>query len=133
MTGATRRDTGQAAVELALALPVVAVLVLGMVQVAVVVRHQLAIQVAARDAARAAAVAADPQSAAERTLDAVLALDADVTVVTGLLAVPATAEGSLQTVTAIVHYRETTDVPIIGLLVPDVDLDARVTVLREPP
>ena len=53
-------DAGQAAVELALLLPVVVVLVLGVLQVALVGRDQLALELAAREAARAAAVSADP-------------------------------------------------------------------------
>ncbi len=57
-------DDGQAAVELALALPVVVVLLLGMLQVALVGRDQLAVELAAREAARAAAVSADPAGAA---------------------------------------------------------------------
>ena len=47
-------DRGQATVELALALPMVCLLLLAMVQVAVIGRDQLAVQLAAREAARAA-------------------------------------------------------------------------------
>ena len=43
------RDRGQAAVEFALAVPVVVVLVLGIVQLVAVVRDQLAVELAARD------------------------------------------------------------------------------------
>ena len=70
----TRRDAGQAAVELALALPVVVVLLLGMLQVALVGRDQLAIELAAREAARAAAVSADPAGAARLAADRVTSL-----------------------------------------------------------
>ena len=65
---------GQAAVELALALPVVVVLLLGMLQVALVGRDQLAVELAAREAARAAAVSADPGSAARLAVDRVTTL-----------------------------------------------------------
>lgn len=44
-------DRGQATVELALALPMVCLLLLAMVQVAVIGRDQLAVQLAAREAA----------------------------------------------------------------------------------
>ena len=56
-------DRGQATVELALALPLLCLLVLAVVQVGVVVRDRLAVQLAAREAARAAVVAADPVAA----------------------------------------------------------------------
>ncbi len=46
---------GQAAVELALTMPIVVIFVLGVFQVALVARDQLAIELAAREAARAAA------------------------------------------------------------------------------
>ena len=69
-----RRDAGQAAVELALALPVVVVLLLGMLQVALVGRDQLAVELAAREAARAAAVSADPVAAARAAADRVTTL-----------------------------------------------------------
>jgi len=49
-------DRGQATVELALLLPLVALLLLGLVQVAVVARDQVLVAHAAREAARAAAV-----------------------------------------------------------------------------
>ena len=69
-----RRRPGQAAVELALALPVVVVLLLGMLQVALVGRDQLAIELAAREAARAAAVSADPAAAARLAAERVTSL-----------------------------------------------------------
>jgi Flp pilus assembly protein TadG len=49
-------DRGQATVELALLLPLVALLLLALVQVAVVARDQVLVAHAAREAARAAAV-----------------------------------------------------------------------------
>ena len=55
-TRSSRGERGQATVELALCLPMLCLLLLGVVQVAVVVRDHLAVQVAAREAARAAAV-----------------------------------------------------------------------------
>jgi hypothetical protein len=56
-------DAGQATVELALVLPLVALLLLGLVQVAVVARDQVLVAHAAREAARAAAVDDDVDAA----------------------------------------------------------------------
>jgi Flp pilus assembly protein TadG len=120
---AARRDTGQATVELALCLPVVCLLLLGVVQVAVVVRDQLAVDLAARDAARAAAVSGDPAGSARAAARAAGVID-DVHVSLS------TAGG---TVTATVTHAERTDVPLIGLLIPDVTLRASATMVVEPP
>ena len=62
------RDRGQAAVELALCLPLLFIFLLGIVQLVVIVRDQLAVQLAAREAARAAAVAASSAAAARGAL-----------------------------------------------------------------
>ena len=67
-------DEGQAAVELALVLPLVALLLLALVQVGLVVRDQILVIHAAREAAREAAVDAGPDvpgraAAASSTLD----------------------------------------------------------------
>jgi Flp pilus assembly protein TadG len=118
-----RRDRGQAIVEFAIALPLVVVLVLGVVQVAVVVRDQLAIELAAREGARAAAVSASPASAASAAADAATGLDPIET----LTAVGAT------TVTVTVRHTTRTRVPLLGLAIGDVALDASVTMRREPP
>lgn len=118
-----RRDAGQGAVELALALPVVVVLLLGMLQVALVGRDQLAVELAAREAARAAAVSADPQSAARLAADRVTSLrPLDVRVSVGASAVTVT-----------VTYPSATDVAIVGRWIADVDLRASVTMALEPP
>ena len=54
-SSASSDDRGQAVVELALAVPLVCVLALGVAQVGLVVRDQLLVHHAAREAARAAA------------------------------------------------------------------------------
>ncbi len=117
------RDTGQAAVELALALPFVCTVLLGVVQVAVVVRDQLVVQAAAREGARAAAVAADPVAAAR----------AAVTERGGLepLEVSTAVEGGRVRVT--VRYTDPTDVPLIGALLADATVAADVAMVVEPP
>ena len=106
-----RGDAGQAAVELALALPVVVVLLLGMLQVALVGRDQLAIELAAREAARAAAVSADPAAAARLAADRVTTLRP--------LALAVSVGGD--TVTVTVSHPSATDVALIGHLIGDVD------------
>ena len=121
--GPRQNDNGQATVELALCLPLLCVLLLGVVQVAVVVGDQLAVQLAAREAARAAAVSADPHGAAARAADAAVRLRP----ITTTLAVGAT------TVTATVSYVDHTDVALIGQLLPDVRVTASVTMQLEPP
>jgi Flp pilus assembly protein TadG len=117
-----RADRGQATVEVALSLPLLCMLLLGVVQVAVVARDRLAVQLAAREAARTAAVAADTAraAAAGRGAVALTPLQVDVVERNG-------------TVAATVTYRDPTDVPIIGVLLPDVTVTASVTMAVEPP
>jgi hypothetical protein len=117
-------DDGQAAVELALALPVVFIVVLAVVQVVVIARDQLAVVHAAREGARAAAVAADPASEAGRAARAAAGLDED------RLTVAATESGDL--VHVVVRYRAPTDVALVGALVGDVTVTAEATMRVEP-
>lgn len=117
MTGAPR-DRGQAAVEFALAIPLVIVLALGVIQVAVVIAGQLQVELAAREAARAAAVAGDPAGAAARAASGI----GDVS-----------ASESSGAVTVTVQRRFATSVPIVGRLIGDVDQRASVTMAIEPP
>ena len=123
MTGGRQRDRGQATVELALALPLVCLLLFGIVQVAVVGRDQLAVQLAAREAARAAATSGDPAAAGSAASHRTVALRP--------LIVEIGESG--RTVTATVRYTDHTDVPLIGTLLPDVVLTATVTMAVEPP
>jgi Flp pilus assembly protein TadG len=118
----TRRDQrGQAAVELSLTLPLVALLLLAVVQVGLVVRDQVLTVHAAREAARAAAV--DTAAAAPRA--AALAgsglrgdrLTVDV------------ARGEL--VRVAVRYRTPTDLPLVGPLIPDFSLRAKAAMRPE--
>jgi Flp pilus assembly protein TadG len=118
-----QRDRGQAAVEFAIALPVVVVLVLGIVQLVVVARDQLAVELAAREAARAASVSASPQASATRAANEATTLRP--------LAVATTVDGDRVTVS--VAYASATDVPLIGAFIADITLTADVTMRREPP
>lgn len=117
------RDRGQATVELALALPLLCLFVCGLVQVVVIARDTLAAQLAAREAARAAAVSADPHGAATAAAQRAVALGP-------LTVVVAEADG---VVTAHVTYTDHTDVPFIGVLLPDVDVHATAAMAIEPP
>lgn len=116
---------GQATVELALALPVIALLMLLVAQLGLVVRDQLLVVHAAREAARRAAVdPADPngRSAALRAGP----LDAD------RLQVRITrppAEGG--EVRVRLSYRSPTAAPIIGPLLPDILLRGGASMRRE--
>ena len=128
MTGTGREDRGQATVELALVLPLVALLLLLVVQAGLVVRDRVLVTHAAREAARAAAVAeGDRGAAARKAATRAGALDPD-----RLGVVTAPADGR-ERVSVTVTYRSSTDVPLVGLLVPDVDLTAEATMRVEDP
>jgi hypothetical protein len=118
---ARRGDRGQAAVELALGLPLVFLALLAVIQVVLVARDQLAVIHSAREGARAAAVAGDGASAAR----AALGLDP------GRAEVVARRGGGRAMVT--VRYRSPTDVPLIGAVLGDVTVEATATMLLEPP
>lgn len=113
-----RGEGGQSTVELALALPVLAVLALLLLQVALVVRDQVLLAHAAREAARAAAVEPE-EEAARRAALAGARLDSDALQVA--LTVPA-ATTAVRTV--VLTYRSPTRVPVVGALVGDVRLSA---------
>jgi hypothetical protein len=117
-------DDGQAAVELALALPLVFLVVLAVVQVLVIARDQLAVIHAAREGARAAAVAADPQTEAASAARAAAGLDNDRLTVE-------TAERGDE-VSVVVRYRAPTDVALVGALVGEVTVTGEATMRVEP-
>lgn len=118
-----QRDRGQAAVEFAIALPVVVVLVLGIVQLVVVVRDQLAVELAAREAARAASVSASPEAAASRAANEATTLRP--------LAVATHVAGD-RVIVSVTHV-SATDVPLVGAFMADITVTAEVTMSREPP
>jgi Flp pilus assembly protein TadG len=116
-----RPDGGQATVELAVVLPLVVVLLVLVLQIALVARDQVMVVHAAREAARSAAVA---EAAGDRTAAATRAADAsgafapsETVVVTELL------EGGRR-VKATVRHTNRTDLPLVGALLPDMDLEA---------
>lgn len=109
-------DRGQAAVELALVLPLVAALALTLLQVALVVRDQVLVVHAAREGARAAAVSDDSGAARAAALaGAGLAPDRVVVEASGR-----GAAGSR--VRVLVRYVSVTDLPLVGPLVGNVEL-----------
>jgi len=113
-----RKDEhGQATVELALVLPLLALVLLGVVQVALVGRDSIAVTHAARAAARAAAIDVD---AAETAARGATGLDP-----TRLSVTVSGDRSSGGVVTVTVSYDDPTDVPLIGRLMGDVRLTDR--------
>lgn len=120
MTVAGREDRGQATVEFALVLPLVAIFVLLLAQAGVVVREQVLLTHAAREAARAASVAEGDRVAAARH-----SADRAGPLATDRLSEEVELLDDGTSVRVVLHYRSVTDLPLIGVLVPDLDLDAR--------
>lgn len=118
-------ERGQATVEFALVLPLVVVFALIGVQLGVVAKDLVLVHHAAREGARAAAV--EPTVGVARAA-AIGSSSLDAGRLDVLLS-GGTTRGSSATVT--VRYRSATDVPLVGLLAPDVDLEASVTMRVE--
>lgn len=109
-------DRGQAAVELALVLPLVAALALALLQVALVVRDQVLVVHAAREGARAAAVGDDPEAARAAAL-------AGASLIPDRVVVEASGRGGAGSrVRVLVRYVSVTDLPLVGPLLGDVEL-----------
>jgi hypothetical protein len=117
-----RDDGGQAAVELALVLPLVVALLLAVVQVGVIVRDQVLVVHAAREAARQAAVDPDPAGAPPAAA-AGTGLDLHVTV--GERGAPG------DRVRVDVRYDAPTDVPLVGAALGALTLHASATMRVE--
>lgn len=123
---AGERDEGQAAVELALVLPLLVVLLLGVVQVTLLGRDQVLVVHAARAGARQAAVDPDP-SAVRRAVR-----DAGGSLKEGRLSVDTSYMGpGRDTVITRVRYAARTEVALIGPLLPDLLLDASAAMRSE--
>ena len=120
-----RDQRGQATVELALLLPLVALLLLALVQVAVVARDQVLVTHAAREAVRAVAVddgADTARRAAERA--GPLAADRLEVEVSG-------REGVGSRVRVVVRYRVPLRLPLVGGAPGDVELSSEATMRVE--
>ena len=124
MTPRGREDGGQAAVELVLVLPLVLVVTLAALQVALVARDQVLVVHAAREGARHAAVSADDG-----------AVRGVATGATGLrrqrLAIRTERGAPPAAVSVTASYDAPTDVPLVGALVGDVELEGTVTMRDE--
>lgn len=116
-SAAQGRGGGQATVELALCLPVVALLLLLVVQAGLVVADQVAVVQGAREGARRASVDPDPDGPRRAVLGGRLTA-ARTSVTTERLPGPP----SVARVT--VRHRAATEVPLVGPLLPDVELTA---------
>ena len=126
--GPTKRgegSEGQAAVELALVLPLVVTVLLLIVQVGLVVRDQILVVHAAREGARQAAVDDDSDSVRDSVLEGsgLAAQRTDVSV--------EGRGGPGSRVRVEVRYRAPTDLPLVGGMLGDVRLTARVTMRVE--
>ena len=120
------RERGSAAVEFALVLPLVLVLVLGMVQVGVFARDRLMVEAAARAGARTAAVVDDPAAVRAAALAAAPALrDADL----ALEVVRAGGRGD--PVSVRITYVDAVRVPFLSWLIPDGVTMSSTTVARQ--
>ena len=109
-------DQGQAAVELALVLPLVAALALALLQVALVVRDQVLVVHAAREGARAAAVSDDSGAARGAAL-------AGAGLAPHRVVVEASGRGGAGSrVRVLVRYVSVTDLPLVGPLVGNIEL-----------
>ncbi len=121
----TGADAGQAAVELALVLPLVVMMMLLVVEVGLVGRDQVLVVHAAREAARAASVGASDDEVRGAAVSAgPLASDR-------LRVEVARHAQSGGRVEVRVTYRSRTDLPLIGPLLPDIDLSAEATMAHE--
>lgn len=105
-------------------LPLVAALLLTLVQVGLVARDQILVIHAAREAARAAAVDPDPRAATS-------AAEEGAPLRTNRLQVETSRSGDGSRVTVRVRYRSPTDVPLVGDLVGDLPLAAGATMRIE--
>ena len=123
----TRRgDQGQSTVEFALVLPLVVLVVLFIVQAGLVVRDQLLVSHAAREAARAASV-----SDGDRLVAATMAARQAGNLAADRVSATTTMDDGAASVRVLVSYRSITGIPIIGSLVPDIDLESTVVMRVE--
>ncbi len=121
----SRDGEGQASVELALALPVIAMLLLLIAQFGLVVRDQVLVAHAAREAARRAAV--DPSEASwRRAAEQASALDPGR--LRMVVTRPAAKGGAVE---VRLSYQSPTIAPIIGPLLPDIVLRGGASMRRE--
>jgi Flp pilus assembly protein TadG len=120
--GRGRHEDGQAAVELALVVPLLLALLVVLAHVGLLVRDRVLVVHAAREAARAVAV--DPQAeVARRAARATKGLDPR------RLEVTTRREGP--TMTVVISYRAVTNVRFLGRKLPEISVNEQVTALVE--
>jgi Flp pilus assembly protein TadG len=120
-----RGDGGQASVELALVLPLVVIVLLGVVQLGLLVRDQILVVHAAREAAREAAVEPAPDAPRRAALASSTLADSRLTVTT-------TGRGAAGSrVRVEVAYRAPTAVPLVGAAFGNLTLRASATMRVE--
>ena len=124
---ATSATAGQATVELALALPLVVMLMLLVAQAGLVLRDQVLVTHAAREAVRAASVLPrDDVDGVTRATARAGPLDR-----TRLEVEVTPADSTADAVRVLVRYRCVTELPLIGALVPDLTLHAEAVIRIE--
>ena len=119
-------ERGQAATELALVLPLLVVLLLAVVQVTLVARDQVLVVHAAREAAREAAVDPRPHQVRQAARRAAGGLKVE------RLGTETSQTGGVPVIVIVrVTYEVPTDVPLLGPLLPDVEVRAKAAMRRE--
>lgn len=122
-----RRESGSAAVEFALVLPLLLVVALGLVQIGLIARDQLLVVQASRAGAREAAVSSDGSAVRSATGEAAAGLDPS-----RLQVSPSWGGGRGEPVTVSVAYEDPIRVPFVGWLFPQaVTLRASATMRQE--
>jgi Flp pilus assembly protein TadG len=119
----SNNDAGQATVEVALAVPLLVIVMLFGVQIALVIRDQIATIAAAREAARAVVVADGKTGVADNAVARTASLNPS------RRSVKVSINGGL--VTATVTYRSPTDLPLVGIFIPDITVHSAATMALE--
>jgi Flp pilus assembly protein TadG len=118
-------ESGQTSVELVLAFPLIAVLLLAVVQVGLVVRDHVLVGHAAREAVRVASVDDDPEAPRRAAL-------ASSPFAAERLEVHRSDRGaSGSRVVVEIRYRSPTEVPLVGALLDDVEVRSEATMRVE--
>lgn len=108
--------------EFALALPLVALVAIGLVQIGVSIRNELAVELAAREGARAGAVAAAGASAATGAARRAVSLPVEVASSTGA-----------GRITVTVTHTDPVSIPLLGAFLGPITHRATATMQLEPP
>lgn len=114
-----RHATGQATVEFALTLPLIAIVMAFVVQIALIVAVQIEVVAETSRLTRIASMAEDPYVAARGTLSPTSRSSIEV-------------DFDDEFVTVTVTRKFDTDIAIIGRLLPDFDIRSSLTSAREP-